>query len=91
MNKADLVAKMAESAGITKAAAENALAGVLDAIGQALKSGEKVSVAGFGTFSVAQREEREGRNPATGKKIRIPAKRVVKFKPSTRLAGEVQD
>ena len=91
MNKADLVAKMAESAGITKASAENALSGVVEAISQALKSGEKVSVGGFGTFSVAQREAREGRNPATGKKIRIPAKKVVKFKPSSRLAGEVQD
>jgi DNA-binding protein HU-beta len=90
MNKADLVGKMAESAGITKTAAEQALAGVVEAIGQALQSGERVSVAGFGTFSVAQREEREGRNPATGKKIRIPAKKVVKFKPATRLTDEVQ-
>ena len=91
MNKADLVGKIAESAGITKAAAEKALAGVVDAIGQALQSGDKVSVAGFGTFSVTQREEREGRNPATGKKIRIPAKKVVKFKPAAKLADEVQD
>jgi DNA-binding protein HU-beta len=90
MNKADLVGKMAESAGITKAVAENALGGALEAIGQALKSGERVSLTGFGTFSVAQREEREGRNPATGKKIRIPAKKVVKFKPGNKLAGQVQ-
>jgi DNA-binding protein HU-beta len=90
MNKADLVGKMAESAGITKAAAESALSGVLEAIAQVLKSGERVSVAGFGTFSVAQREEREGRNPATGKKIRIPAKKVVRFKPGSKLADQVQ-
>jgi DNA-binding protein HU-beta len=91
MNKADLVGKMAERAGITKAAAENALAGAVEAIGQALPSGDKVSVAGFGTFSVALRKAREGRNPATGKKIRIPAKKAVKFRPAAKLADEVQD
>ena len=91
MNKGELVGKMAQSAGITKAAAEKALDGVVEAVGHALQSGDKVSVAGFGTFSVAQREAREGRNPATGKKIRIAAKKVVKFKPSTRLVDEVQE
>jgi DNA-binding protein HU-beta len=90
MNKVDLVAEMAQSAEISKAAAERALVGALDAIGAALQSGEKVSLAGFGSFLVAQREAREGRNPATGKKIRIPAKKVVKFKPAAKLAGEVQ-
>jgi DNA-binding protein HU-beta len=91
MNKGELVGKMAQSAGITKAAAEKALAGVLEAVGQALQSGDKVSVAGFGTFSITQRTAREGRNPATGKKIRIPAKKVVKFKPAAKLANDVQE
>jgi DNA-binding protein HU-beta len=90
MNKVDLVGKMAQSAGISKAAAERALVGALDAIGEALRSGEKVSLAGFGSFRVVQREEREGRSPATGKKIRIPAKKVVKFKPAAKLASGVQ-
>jgi DNA-binding protein HU-beta len=90
MNKGELVGKMAQSAGITKAAAEKALAGVVEAVGQALQSGDKVSVAGFGTFSITERKAREGRNPATGKKIRIPAKKVVKFKPAAKLANDVQ-
>lgn len=77
MNKTDLVMTMAESAGITKAAAEKALAGALEAISKALKSGDKISLDGFGTFSVAERAAREGRNPATGKAIKIPAKRVL--------------
>jgi DNA-binding protein HU-beta len=90
MTKADLVGKMAQNAEITKAAAEQALSGALDAIGQALQSEDKVSVAGFGTFSITQRKAREGRNPATGKKIRIPAKKVVKFKAAAKLANDVQ-
>jgi DNA-binding protein HU-beta len=89
MNKTDLVGKIAEAAGISKSAAEKALGGALDAVGQALQSGEKVSLVGFGTFSVAQREARQGRNPATGQNIQIPAKKVVKFKPGANLANEV--
>lgn len=90
MNKADLTAKMAESAGITKAAAEKALAGALDGISKALKSGDKVSLVGFGTFSVADRAAREGRNPSTGKAIKIPAKKVVKFKAGSKLAEDIK-
>jgi DNA-binding protein HU-beta len=90
MNKGELVGKMAQSAGVTQAAAEKALAGVVEAVGQALQSGDKVSVAGFGTFRITERKAREGRNPATGKKIRIPAKKVVKFKPAAKLANDVQ-
>ncbi len=89
MTKADLVGKMAEAAAISKAAAEKAFAGALDAIEQALQSGEKVSLVGFGTFTVAQREARQGRSPATGKTIQIPAKKVVKFKPGAALAKGV--
>jgi DNA-binding protein HU-beta len=89
MNKTDLVGQMAETAGISKAAAEKALSGALAAIEQALKTGDRVSLVGFGTFSVAQREARQGRNPATGKSIQIPAKKVVKFKPGATLADKV--
>ena len=89
MNKADLAGRMAERAGITKAAAEQALAGALEAITGALEAGDRVSVAGFGTFNVAQRDARVGRNPATGKKIKIPAKKVVKFKPGKEMKEKV--
>ena len=91
MNKTDLAGKMAHSAGITKAAAERALAGALEAITAALRAGERVSVAGLGTFTVAQREARQGRNPATGETIQIPAKKVVKFRPGSVLAGAIEE
>jgi DNA-binding protein HU-beta len=90
MTKADLVAKMADSAGITKAAAEKALAGFLGGVSDALRKGDKVTLVGFGTFSVAKRAAREGRNPQTGKKIKIKATKVVKFKPGSKLKGMVK-
>jgi len=90
MTKADLVAKMADSAGITKAAAEKALNGFLGGVSDALKKGDKVTLVGFGTFSVAKRAAREGRNPQTGKKIKIKATKVVKFKPGSKLKSMVK-
>jgi len=90
MTKADLVAQMASSAGITKAAAEKALAGFLKGVSGALKKGDKVTRVGFGTFSVAKRAAREGRNPQTGKKIKIKATKVVKFKAGSKLKGMVK-
>jgi DNA-binding protein HU-beta len=90
MNKAELVGKMADSAGITKSAAERALVGALDSITEALESGDSVTLVGFGTFSVTKRKARDGRNPATGKAIKIPAKKVVKFKPGSKLAQTVK-
>jgi len=90
MTKADLVAKMANSAGITKAAAEKALAGFLSGVSDALKKGGKVTLVGFGTFSVAGRAARDGRNPQTGKKIRIKASKAVKFKAGSKLKHLVQ-
>jgi DNA-binding protein HU-beta len=90
MNKTDLVSAMADEAGINRATAEKALSGALDAIGAALAAGEKVSLVGFGTFSVSQREAREGRNPANGEKLQIPAKKVVKFKPGSKLTETVK-
>ena len=80
MNKGDLVAKIQDEAGLTKAQAESALSAVLDGITGALKGGESVSMIGFGTFSINQRPAREGRNPRTGETIKIAAKNVVKFK-----------
>ena len=90
MTKADLVAQMASSAGITKAAAEKALTGFLKGVSGALKKGDKVTLVGFGTFSVAKRAAREGRNPQTGKKIKIKATKVVKFKAGSKLKGMVK-
>jgi len=81
MNKTDIVAKMAENAGITKVQAEKALAGFIGAVEGALKAGDKVALVGFGTFSAVARAARIGRNPQTGKEIKIAAKTNGKFTP----------
>lgn len=86
MNKAELIAKVAESTGLSKAAAGRALKEYLDSISEALSKGDKVTLVGFGTFSVNQRAARTGINPQSGKSIKIPAKKVAKFKPGTALA-----
>jgi len=85
MNKGELVGKIAEGAGLSKSDAEKALNACTDAIAGAMKAGDKVSLVGFGTFSVSQRAARTGRNPQTGKPIQIPAKNVVKFKAGSGL------
>ena len=80
MNKAELVSKISDNNGLGKAAAEKALSSVLEGISGALKDGESVTLVGFGTFSVADRAARNGRNPQTGECIQIPARRAIKFK-----------
>ena len=80
---------MAGDAGITKAQATSALNSFLDSTSGALKKGDKLILVGFGTFSVSQRAARTGRNPRTGKEIKIPAKKVVKFKAGSDLAKKV--
>jgi DNA-binding protein HU-beta len=89
MNKGDLVSKIAEAGDLGKNQANDVLNAVLDSISDALKSGDKVTLIGFGTFSVSEREARQGRNPQTGQTIQIPAKKVVKFKPGKELADKV--
>ncbi len=89
MTKADLVAAMAKDAGGSKVAAERALDAFLSDICGALRKGRKVTIGGFGTFLVSRRAERSGRNPRTGKAIKIPACRVPRFKPSRSLKGAV--
>ncbi len=79
MTKADLVNSIAEKAGLNKADAEKALKAFTDAVTDAMKAGEKVSLVGFGTFSVGDRAARVGQNPQTGAKINIPAAKVPKF------------
>ena len=85
MNKTELVAKIAEGAGLSKVDAKKALEATLDAITAAVKADDKVALVGFGTFAVSERGERKGVNPATGKTITIPAKKVVKFKAGAEL------
>ena len=80
MTKAELVAKIAEKAGTTKADAERGVNAFLEAVTEALASGEKVSFSGFGSFEVAERAAREGRNPQTGEKLQLKASKAPKFK-----------
>ncbi len=79
MQKSDIVEKIAADAGISKAAAGRALGSVIDSITQALKDGGRVSLVGFGTFSVSKRAARQGRNPQTGETIEIRASKAPKF------------
>jgi len=88
MVKADLVAKVAET-GITKKQAAQVVDCVFAAVKDALAEGDKVSLIGFGTFSVKERAAREGRNPRTGKKIKIPKKKVPVFRPGKALKESV--
>ena len=90
MNKGDLVEKMAKEAKITKASAEKALDSFMDGVTKTLKKGGKVTLVGFGTWSVSKRKARKGRNPQTGKEIKIPAKKVAKFKAGKNLATVVK-
>ena len=89
MNKGDLINKIAESANLSKAQATDALNAVLDGVSDALKDGDKVTLIGFGTFSVSRRDARTGRNPQTGETIKIAAKNVVKFKPGKEISEAV--
>ncbi len=79
MNKSELVDAIASRASITKKDADNVLTAVVDTIMEAVSSGEKVTLVGFGTFEARQRQAREGRNPSTGKPIQIPATTVPAF------------
>lgn len=90
MTKAELVNAMADGAGISKAAAVKALESYIGAVAKELKKSGKLGLVGFGTFSVVKRKAREGRNPQTGKTIKIPAKKVVKFKAGKALADKVK-
>ena len=89
MNKAELIAKLAEDAGITKTQANDVLDSFTETVTKALKKGDKVTLVGFGTFSVTKRAARNGRNPQTGATIKIKAKKVAKFKPGKDLADRV--
>ncbi|MGM9695291.1 MAG: HU family DNA-binding protein [Alloprevotella sp.] len=90
MNKTELVNAIAANAGLKKDDAKKALDATLNAVADALKSGDKVALLGFGTFAVTERPARTGINPATKEKIEIAAKKVIKFKAGAELANEVK-
>ncbi|MGE4433168.1 MAG: HU family DNA-binding protein [Bacteroidales bacterium] len=89
MNKAELVQSMAEKSGLSKTDAKKALEAFILSVEASLQSGDKLSLVGFGTFSIIEKAARTGINPSTKKTIRIPAKRVVKFKAGKELAEKV--
>lgn len=89
MNKSELIAHIADEAGITKTQANTALDSFVDAVTKTLKKGDKVTLVGFGTFSVSKRAARNGRNPQTGDVIKIKARKVAKFKAGKELSGKI--
>jgi DNA-binding protein HU-beta len=89
MNKAELVAKIAEDSGITKSQANAALDSFIETVTKTLKGGGKVTLVGFGTFSVSKRNARTGRNPQTGAAIKIKAKKVARFKAGKELSAKM--
>ena len=90
MTKAELIEKIATSAGISKKAANNALLATLDNIVKALQKGQKVTLLGFGTFSVHERKSRTGRNPKTGEVINVSAAKVPKFTAGKALKSSIK-
>jgi DNA-binding protein HU-beta len=90
MTKAEVVSKVASESGITKSQAEKAVDGFVSAVSDALASGDNITLVGFGTFSVGERSQREGRNPRTGEKLTIPESKAVKFKAGKTLSEMVK-
>ena len=90
MNKAELIDKIAEAVDVSKATAARALDAVTESITKELKKGDGISLTGFGTFTVAKRKARTGRNPRTGQEIRIPARKTAKFRPGKALKEAVK-
>lgn len=89
MNKAELIDAISSSAKLSKADAGRALDAAVDAIEKSLKKGDRIALVGFGSFTISKRSARTGRNPQTGKEIKIAAKKVVKFKAGTELAKKI--
>ncbi len=90
MNKAELIDAIAADSGLSKVDAKKAVDSFIDTTTKTLKKGERVALVGFGTFVTANRAERKGRNPQTGKEIKIAAKTVVKFKAGNELADKIK-
>lgn len=89
MNKAELIDAIASESGLSKVDAKKALDGFVTATSNALKAGDRISLVGFGSFSVSNRAARTGRNPQTGKEISIAAKNVIRFKSGAELSANV--
>jgi len=89
MNKSDLIETIATSACISKACAERGLNGMLSMMSSAMKEGERVSLAGFGSFTVVDRAPRTGRNPKTGEVVPIPPRKAVRFRPGKHLSRKL--
>ena len=89
MNKAELISKIADEAGITKVQAGAALGSFVDGVKKTLKKGNKLTLVGFGTFAVSKRAARKGRNPQTGETIKIKAKKVARFKAGKELNSSI--
>jgi DNA-binding protein HU-beta len=89
MNKAELIAKISDDTGITKTQANAALDSFIEAVTKSLKAGGKVTLVGFGTFTVSKRAARNGRNPQTGEIIKIKARKVARFKAGKELAEKL--
>ncbi|MCD6661458.1 MAG: HU family DNA-binding protein [Lentimicrobium sp.] len=90
MNKQELIVAIAADSGLSKADSKKALDAFISATSKSLKKGDRVALVGFGSFSVSKRAARKGRNPQTGKEIKIAAKKVVKFKPGAELSKNVK-
>ena len=90
MNKAELISAIATDAGVSKSVASKVLDSMINNVTESLKKGKKVTLVGFGTFSVTKRKARTGRNPQTGKEIKIPARKVAKFRAGAKLAEAVK-
>jgi len=90
MNKGELIDAVARNAGTSKALAGTVLDSIINVVTKAIRKGDRVALAGFGTFSVAKRKARTGRNPQTGRPIKIAAKKVAKFKTGAKLAKAVK-
>ncbi|MBI4824146.1 MAG: HU family DNA-binding protein [Nitrospirae bacterium] len=90
MTKADLIDKVASSAGLSKADAGRVIDATMDSIKAGLKKGQKITLIGFGTFSVAKRKARKGRNPRTGEEIKIPASKIPKFRAGKALKDAIR-
>jgi DNA-binding protein HU-beta len=90
MNKAELIDAIAKKASLTKVNARNFLSAFLEVTSTSLINGDKVTLFGFGTFSIVERKARLGRNPITGASIDVPAKKIIKFKPSSDLSDKVK-
>ena len=89
MTKKELIDKVSEKTGLSKKDATSALNTVFEILKERLAQRDRITILGFGTFSISQRSERKGRNPQTGKEITIPAKKVAKFKPSADLTARI--